>query len=84
MNPPPTYPNGSCKACLANLPRCDYHEAQEQIREKAASETLRRVVEGIHENERWRMCCEFELESDEGGTRWEKAERIRLQRKATA
>ena len=76
MTPPPTYPNGACVACLNHLPRCDYHQAEEVAREKRARENLAHFVEARRERDLAGICLQYELESDEGGTRWEKAARI--------
>lgn len=76
MNAPPTYPDGSCIGCLNNLPRCEFHEIEERAREKAARETLARVVERSRQNDLARICARHELESDEMSTRWQKAEAL--------
>lgn len=75
MNPaePPTYPNGACIACLASLPACTYHRAEQSRQEKARRENFRLTIEGARRNDLARLCMKHELESDEGGTRMEKA-----------
>lgn len=72
---PTLRPDGSCPACSGGW-SCPYHIAEGLRRDAEQSALLRRVAAAQRENEIARVCSRFELESDERGTREEKAAEI--------
>lgn len=66
--------DGSCPLCVGGW-LCLFHQEAAAQRDRDLGAMLRRVAAAQHANEIARVCARFELESDEGGTREEKAER---------
>ena len=75
MKAPTLRQDGSCPACVGGW-QCAFHIAAGLEEDRQRSRTLARVVAGQRENEIARVCWLYELESDEGGTREEKAARL--------
>lgn len=67
--------DGSCPACMGGNV-CRWHQEDGLRRDREGMDNLRRVCASAHAHEIGRICARYELESDEGGTREEKAERI--------
>lgn len=67
--------DGSCPACSGGWV-CAFHRSQGLRADRERSAMLRRVCAGIRANRIAEVCARFELESDEGGTREEKAARM--------
>jgi hypothetical protein len=78
VNAPRYDDRGACLDCVALIgrSRCEFHAAEDQKRDARNRATLRRSCEIGHAHELARICARYELESDEGGTREQKAERI--------
>ena len=74
---PPFYQDkrGGCTEC-GRPGVCEYHAAQNLIRDAQRSAMLKEVCAGIRENEIARTMARYEIESDEAGTAREKAQRI--------
>lgn len=64
--------DGSCSTCAGGW-MCKACQADAAKRDAAFSAVLRSAAEGIKQTRIARVCARFELESDEGGTRSEKA-----------
>jgi len=71
---PPKDERGACTACRGGW-LCQWHKDEGLRKDAERSAVLRRVCQSIREAEIARVCSRFELESDEGGTREEKASR---------
>ena len=72
----PTLPDGTCPQCIRDYAGCTFHRTEDRARDARRSENIRRVLDAWHQRELAAICLRHELESDEFGTRWEKAERI--------
>lgn len=72
----PTLPDGTCPICIRSYADCTFHRGEDRARAERWSETLRLVKQSNHHRKLEGISLRHELESDEGGTRWEKAERI--------
>ena len=55
-----------CRSCQADLSESD----------RARMETLRRACAGVRENRIAELCADFEIDSDESGTREDRAARM--------
>lgn len=66
--------DGTCSACIGGL--CKYHQEQGIINDERKSQMLAEVAKNIRNYNIERLISELKLESDEGGTAWEKAERM--------
>jgi len=64
--------DGSCSTCAGGW-LCKACQIDGLARDRARSAVLASAALGIHCNRIARVCARFELESDEGGTRSEKA-----------
>lgn len=65
-------PDGSCSTCSGGW-LCKACQNDGLARDKARSAILRSTVQGIQQTRIARVCSRYELESDERGTREEKA-----------
>ena len=74
MNKPTLRKDGSCSACCGGW-QCAWHQAEGVRRDRERGAMLRRISAVSWQYEIARVCSRFELESNEGGTREEKAER---------
>ena len=68
--------DSTCPDCARVWTRCAWHLATERQREDEKSAILRAVCQGNRAYEIGRICARYELESDEGGTAYEKGARI--------
>lgn len=75
MKAPAIRPDGSCSACTGGW-MCQYHQQQTAREWNAKQSMLAEAAAGQRESELQRIQARYELESDEGGTAREKAERI--------
>jgi hypothetical protein len=71
---PPLRPDGTCSACVGGW-QCEYHQRKGVAKDKEQAETIRKVSSGAKAAAIGRICAALELESDEGGTAEEKAQR---------
>ena len=67
--------NGACRLCSGGW-LCIHCQADNAARDRAQGEMFRRASGGIRAQRIARVCASLELESDEGGTREEKAEKL--------
>jgi hypothetical protein len=74
MKKPLILSDGSCSACVGGW-QCAWHQNEGVRLDRERGAMLRRVSANSRQYEIARVCSRFELESDEGGTREEKAER---------
>jgi len=69
---PPIEPDGRCSACRGGN-QCDWHKAEGVRIDKAKWIRVRACVAVARQYEIGRICARHEIESDEGGTAYEKA-----------
>lgn len=67
--------DGACPDCLGHG-LCDYHKVETHKRERAQAEQIRLAVIVHREQNTLRLMARLELESDEGGTAYDKAARL--------
>lgn len=72
----PTLPDGTCPQCIRDYARCTFHRTEDRARDARRTENIRRLLDAQHQRDLAAVCLRYELESDEGGSRWDKAERI--------
>ena len=75
MTTPGYFQDGQCKEC-AGRGLCDYHKAESLERDKRKRISMRNVVASIKHERVLYLMSKHELESDEGGTAYQKAERM--------
>lgn len=68
--------DGSCPACARAWRRCEWHIAADLRADREKWDMLRQVLASARLHEIGRICARYELESDEGGTAYEKGARI--------
>lgn len=77
----PCLPDGTCPECIRDYANCTFHRTEDRARDARRSENIRAILHAQHQRELATICLRYELESDEGGNRMDKAERIFRQQK---
>jgi hypothetical protein len=67
--------DGSCPQCVGGW-QCAYHQQQGVVADKLRSEAIRLASESLRRAEISRVCARYELETDEAGTREDKAHKV--------
>ena len=75
MREPKRNEDGFCVECLGRG-LCDYHKIETQARWMEKQNAMRLAARGIRSGHIARIMARGEMESDEAGTAYEKAERI--------
>lgn len=74
MKTPTLRPDGSCPVCSGGW-QCSFHQAEGLRIDRDRAQTIRRVVTSAREHDIARLCARHEIESDEMGSREDKAAR---------
>ena len=77
--PPPLRPDGTCSACIGGW-QCKYHQRETTDRDDMRSAIIAEASRHSHRLVLNVIIETCQLESDEGGTATEKAERILAER----